>query len=154
LINGDPNAVAAVAIADQIARATDGVTQRSSDEASQTGVAPARSTPPAAKPAATTVTISRSRSPAAAAHLERSGATGRTLTIDRAGAAARRQAALRGVPTSKGSDRDESPPAVFSEGSTSVQSIPSSDNRSAGGQLGQQIKNLPDGCKVNITICK
>jgi RHS repeat-associated protein len=97
-----------------------------------------------------TVTISRARSPAAAAHLERSGATRRILTIDRAGATARRQEAMRGSPTRRGLDRDESPPAVFREGSRSVTHIPSGDNRSAGGQLGHQIRNLAEGCKVRI----
>jgi len=97
------------------------------------------------------VTISRSKSPEALKHLEETGQTGRALTVDRAGAAARRRGNMEGVETRPGLDRDESPPAVFREGQGgSVRHIPSGDNRSAGGQIGRQIKGLPNGAKVII----
>ena len=101
--------------------------------------------------AAKEVTISRSRSPEALKHLEETGQTDRTLTVDRAGAAARRRGNMEGVSTKPGLDRDESPPAVFKEGQGgSVRHIPAGDNRSAGGQIGRQIKGLPNGTKVII----
>jgi hypothetical protein len=97
------------------------------------------------------VAISRTRSPEAAKHLEETGQTGRELTVDRAGAAARRKGNMEGVKTKPGLDRDESPPAVFAESEGgSVRHVPSGDNRSAGGQLGSQLKGVPNGAKVVI----
>ena len=97
------------------------------------------------------VSVSRGKSPEALKHLEETGQTGRALTVDRAGAAARRRGNMEGVETRPGLDRDESPPAVFREGQGgSVRHIPSGDNRSAGGQIGRQIKGLPNGAKVII----
>ena len=53
-------------------------------------------------------------------------------------------------------DRDESPPAIFKEGGkgSSVKHIPSGDNRSAGAQIGNQLKGVKDGACVEIKICK
>jgi hypothetical protein len=52
--------------------------------------------------------------------------------IDRAGAAARRAEALRGIPTRSGFDRDEAPPAVLNTGGpTRVDYISPADNRGA-----------------------
>jgi RHS repeat-associated protein len=106
------------------------------------------------------VTISKSKSPAAAQHIEDAQASGKpsTVTLDRSGAqgasnaAARGRAATKGTSTSPGMDRDEYPPRCCAEGGNgaSVRSIPSGDNRSAGAQLGNQIKNLPDGTKITI----
>src|SRR5690606_9108906 len=94
------------------------------------------------------VTIDKNKYPEAA----RSGATGRPLTVDRAGAAARRRESMRGTKPVKGMDRDESPPAVFKEGGagSSVRPIPPGDNRGAGGSLGGQLRDVPDGCTVII----
>jgi hypothetical protein len=80
---------------------------------------------------------------------------GKKLTVDRAGAAERRAESLKGTETKPGMDRDEVPPAVFKEGGAgaSVRTIPSSDNRSAGAQLGNQIKDVPNGGCVKIEIC-
>ena len=61
------------------------------------------------------VNISRTSSPEALTHLEETGQTGRVLTVDRAGATARRRANMQGIKTMTGMDRDESPPAVFRE---------------------------------------
>jgi RHS repeat-associated protein len=106
------------------------------------------------------VTISRSKSPAAAQHIDDAQAAGqpKVLTLDRSGtqgasrAAARGRAATSGTPTAPGMDRDEYPPKCCSEGGagSSVQRIPKSDNRSGGGQMGQQTKDLPDGTKIII----
>jgi RHS repeat-associated protein len=103
-----------------------------------------------------TVKISESKSPEAAKNLRESGATNRPLTVDRAGAADRRRESLKGIETKPGKDRDESPPAVFKEGGqgASVKLIPSGDNRSAGAQLGNQLKDVKDGQCVQIEICK
>jgi hypothetical protein len=53
-----------------------------------------------------------------------------------------------------GKDRDEYPPAVFKEGGRGAQVRPinPSDNRGAGASIGQQIKDVPNGDKVKITI--
>ncbi len=88
------------------------------------------------------IKISASKSPQAAAHLTEAGATGRKLTVDRAGAAGRRAEALKGTKTKSGLDRDEVPPAILEEGGkgASVKLIDSSDNRSAGAQLSNQLR--------------
>jgi RHS repeat-associated protein len=106
------------------------------------------------------VTISRSKSPASAQHIDDAQAAGHpeTVTLDRSGAqgaaraAARGRAATGGTPTSPGMDRDEYPPKCCAQGGAgaSVRSIPSGDNRSAGAQLGNQTRTLPDGTKITI----
>lgn len=101
-----------------------------------------------------TVRVSRSASPESARHLEESGATARTLTVDRAGRDQRRRENMSGTQTRPGTDRDESPPAVFRESqNASVRNIPSSDNRSSGAQIGNQIRDVPDGGRCRIEIC-
>ncbi len=71
--------------------------------------------------------------------------------IDRKGADARRKANLKGIEPQKRKDRDEAPPAVIDTGEKAkVKHIDPSDNRGAGGSIGNQIKNLPDGTKVKI----
>lgn len=105
------------------------------------------------------VVISRAASPQAAQHIADAQADGKpsTLTLDRPGTAARRSASLAGIATAPGMDRDEYPPATFAEGGAgaSVRLIPSSDNRSAGGQLQAQM-NTPtpatEGCKITIRV--
>ncbi len=71
---------------------------------------------------------------------------GEVFTIDRSGARARRHESTGPVPTAAGYDRDEYPPAVFAEGGAgaSVRYIRPGDNRSAGAQIGNQIRGLPD----------
>lgn len=100
--------------------------------------------------------ISKSASPQAAGHILDSQARGypSVLTLDRLGRSARRRASLSGIPTRPGMDRDEYPPAVFVEGGTgaSVRYIPSSDNRSAGGQMSAQLAGVPEGCKITMTV--
>jgi hypothetical protein len=102
------------------------------------------------------VNISRREYPEAAAHIEEAQAAGAPaeLTIDRAGAAARRRAAMEGQPSRPGFDRDEYPPAMFQEGGTGsdVRYINPSDNRGAGASMGNQLRNVPDGSSVQIVV--
>jgi len=107
------------------------------------------------KPCHVNVYVSRSMSPQSARHIEDAQTMmgkPRTLTIDRPGTRRRRAESLRGIPTIRGLDRDEYPPAVFLEGGfgASVRHIPLADNRSAGAQIGNQIRNQPDGCQATI----
>ncbi|WP_458762567.1 two-partner secretion domain-containing protein [Cupriavidus basilensis] len=70
--------------------------------------------------------ISRSSYPESAQHIADGIAAGQpsTLTIDRAGAAARRAEALKGVDVKPGFDRDEFPPAMFKEGGQALRYDP------------------------------
>ncbi len=69
------------------------------------------------------------------------------LTIDRPEARTNRRLSLRGIPAKSGYDRDEYPPAASEEGGkgASVRYIRSSENRSAGARLGNEIRGLPEG---------
>jgi hypothetical protein len=102
------------------------------------------------------VEVSASSYPESAAHIEDAQAAGQPseLTIDRAGAAARRAQSIRGVPSMPGLDRDEYPPAMFQEGGTgsSVRGIDPSDNRGAGASIGNQCRQYPDGTVVCISV--
>ncbi|MGE8179860.1 DUF637 domain-containing protein [Pseudomonas fluorescens] len=64
------------------------------------------------------ITISRGKYPESAAHIEDAIEAGHpsTLTIDRAGAAARRRESMKGTQPTPDMDRDEYPPAMFKEG--------------------------------------
>lgn len=107
-------------------------------------------------PCQRTVVISRMASPQAAQHIQDAQAAGypSVLTYDPPGRPARRRAALAGIPTVPGMDRDEYPPAVFAEGGAgaSVRHIPLSDNRSAGGQMAAQLAGATQGCKITMTV--
>jgi RHS repeat-associated protein len=100
------------------------------------------------------VLISHEKSPRAARHIDDAQAAGKpdVVTLDRTRTRPNRQESLKGTEPQKGLDRDEYPPACCAEGGAgaSVRPIPSGDNRSAGAQLGRQIKNLPDGTRIRI----
>ena len=85
-----------------------------------------------ARPAPKEIRISRSRYPKSAKHIDDAIASGqpKVLTIDRAGADARRKAAMEGTPVKKGYDRDEYSPAFVEQGgaSSSKRYINPSDN--------------------------
>lgn len=102
------------------------------------------------------VQISASRYPQSAQHIRESQASGRPaiLTVNRSGATDRRADALRGIPTIPGRDRDEYPPAVFSEGGngSTVRHIYPSDNRGSGATIGIQLKDVPDGSAIRLEI--
>ena len=114
--------------------------------------------PPKEAPPPHKVEVSESKYPEAAGHIKDAQASGqpKELTIDRANAAANRKDAMQGVPTQKGLDRDEYPPAMFKEGGkdASVKHINPSDNRGAGACIGAQCSGLPDGAKVIIEVKK
>ncbi len=101
------------------------------------------------------VVVDSSKYPESAQHITDAQEAGQpsVVTIDRAGAASRRGAALKNVQGSTGMDRDEYPPAFAREGGSgaSTRVIPRSDNRGSGAAMGNQIRNLPDGSKVKIT---
>lgn len=101
--------------------------------------------------------VSRSAYPESAAHIERAQAAGKpaTLTVDRAGAAARRREALQGTPTRKGFDRDEYPPAMFKEGGkgSSKEYVKPPDNRGSGSSMGKQCRRVKNGDSVTIVVC-
>jgi filamentous hemagglutinin len=76
------------------------------------------------------------------------------LTIDRAGAPARRGESLAGRNKVPGKDLDEYPPAMFKEGGkgASVRPVTPRDNRGAGACIGNQCRDLPDGARVKIVV--
>ncbi|MBK9692150.1 MAG: hypothetical protein IPO73_10785 [Gemmatimonadetes bacterium] len=61
---------------------------------------------------------------------------------------------LSGTPTRSGFDRDEYPPAILNTGGTgaSVRYVTPSDNRGAGASIGNQLRQVPDGSYVSITV--
>jgi hypothetical protein len=69
------------------------------------------------------------------------------LHIAREEAEENRAASLRGVPTRKGYDRDEYPPAMSDEGGrgASVRYVLPRENRSAGATMGRQLRIYCDG---------
>jgi Deoxyribonuclease NucA/NucB len=71
----------------------------------------------------------------------------RVLHIRRGEARANRRASLRGIPTRRGYDRDEYPPAMSDEGGKGahVRYIRSSENRSAGRLMGVQLRPFCNG---------
>ena len=102
------------------------------------------------------VKLPSSKYPASAAHAREAHAAGRPseVTIDRAGAPARRGESLAGRNKVPGQDLDEYPPAMFKEGGkgASVRPITPRDNRGAGACIGNQCRDLPDGARVKIVV--
>ena len=102
------------------------------------------------------VSLSRSKYPESAKHIEDAIGNGHpdTLTIDRGGAKTNRSQSLKGTERVPGKDRDEYPPAMFKEGGAgaSVRPISRSDNRGAGSTIGHQLRPYSDGTKVKIVI--
>jgi hypothetical protein len=102
------------------------------------------------------VYVDPAKHPDSAGHVQDAQGAGQpdTLTIDRAGASARRDQATSGHPTQPGTDRDEYPPAATAEGGrgASVRNIQSGDNRGSGASLGQQIKDLADGTTIKVNV--
>jgi hypothetical protein len=91
--------------------------------------------------------------PDTAIHAAEQGGDGMMVTIDRPGAKDRRNDNLRGVPTAPKKDRDEFPPAYFSEGEGAhIKLILNTDNRGAGSSMMHQLKDIPNGGRVLIRI--
>jgi len=78
----------------------------------------------------------------------------RLLHIDRRNADERRDEALRGIPTKRGYDRDEYPPAASREGGrgADVRYVRSSDNRGAGSSMGSQLRPYCEGQAFRFRI--
>jgi hypothetical protein len=89
----------------------------------------------------------------------------RRLVVNRRGADARRERALRDIPTREGFDRDEYPPAV-ARGSgpglergrnprgwkSDVRYVPSSENRSHGATLGDRLEPFCNGTRFRYVF--
>jgi hypothetical protein len=78
----------------------------------------------------------------------------RILHLDRAGAEPNRARSLAGIPTRRGYDRDEYPPAVSREGGAGadVRYVPSADNRGAGSVLGDRLEGYCDGQRFRLRV--
>jgi hypothetical protein len=102
------------------------------------------------------VTVSKSKFPETAKHIQDAQRAGHpsTLTVARASAAANRDQALKGTPPKSGKDRDEYPPAMFKEGGkgASVRYVDPKDNQGAGASIGAQCRDVKDGGKVTIKV--
>lgn len=101
-------------------------------------------------------TVSAAVCPAAEGHIETQIGMGntKTVTIDRLGIAARRRAALRGVPAAPaGQERDEWVMSMFLEGGAGahIQNIPQADNRSAGATIGNALRPHANGIQIDFT---
>lgn len=95
------------------------------------------------------VIIDPRKYPYTAKHIEEARRAGEAavLHIDRSSAGEHRDHSLAGIPTKKGFDRDEYPPAMSREGGTgaNVKYVPSEDNRGSGGTMGVQLGKYCDG---------
>ena len=102
------------------------------------------------------IVIDGTKHPESATHAQEAVDKGAstTGTVDRGGKGDRRRDNLKDTKTESGKDRDEYPPAVIKPngGQNSIQLINPSDNRDAGGSIGQQLRNVPDGTRVVIKI--
>jgi RHS repeat-associated protein len=106
---------------------------------------------PSPRPA--TWTVDAIEHPDSAIHAAEQGGEGMMVTLDRAGAAARRAANLHNIETIPGLDRDEFPPAIFKEGANAdVKHIIAGDNRGAGSSMRHQLRGIPNGGRVMMTI--
>lgn len=107
------------------------------------------------------VVVSRQRYPQAAEHIDKAQKLGEPtiLTLDRAGAQARRREALRGLerrggPQIKGRDRDEYPMSMTREGgrNADVRYVDAGDNRGVGKYIERQVRDVPEGSRIRILI--
>jgi RHS repeat-associated protein len=83
------------------------------------------------------------------------GGTGEVAgVVDRKGAKARHDEAMRGTKPVKGKDRDLFPPAVIKPDATaiSVRNMGPSDNRRAGGKLRAALRGIPDGTPIILVV--
>ncbi|HST42228.1 MAG TPA: NucA/NucB deoxyribonuclease domain-containing protein [Conexibacter sp.] len=99
------------------------------------------------------VGISATRYPRVLAHIDAAVRAGwpRVLRIRRDGAAARRDRALRGIPTRPGYDRDEWPMAMArADWRAHVAYVPSGENRGAGASVGLKLRRWCDGTRFTV----
>ena len=95
--------------------------------------------------------------PEAATHVQDAQASGHPseVTVDRGADVARRcRVATSSTPSEAGKDRDEYPPAISKEGGSgsSVRNIPLGDNLGAGASMGGQLRDVPNGSRVQIIV--
>ena len=78
----------------------------------------------------------------------------RILHLDRRNAERHRAEATRGIPTRRGFDRDEYPPAFSREGGrgADVRYVRSSDRRGAGASLGNQLRRYCNGQRFRVRV--
>ena len=102
------------------------------------------------------VVVSLSKYPNIAAHVRDAIAAGQPviLHIDRKHADEHRAASTDDLPTKRGYDRDEYPPAMSREGgeTASVRHVKSSENRAAGASMGGQLRGYCDGQAFRLKV--
>ncbi|GLY04517.1 MULTISPECIES: excalibur calcium-binding domain-containing protein [Actinoplanes] len=75
------------------------------------------------------------------------------LVLNRPGADERRRKALTTIPTKRGYDRDEYPPAIGrAVVAADVRHVPSAENRSAGALMGSTLQRYCDGTKFAYSV--
>lgn len=87
--------------------------------------------------------------------LDATGGTGEVRgVVDRAGSKERHKEAMKGMKPVPGKDRDVFPPAVVKPDATgtSVKPLSPGQNRAAGAKLGHELKGIPDGTPIILTI--
>jgi hypothetical protein len=112
-------------------------------------VVPLQATPCQTTPLAVVVNLDDQKNDDTIAHARAAVIAGkaRVLHIARTEANTHRDQSLRGIPTKRGFDRDEYPPAASAEGGrgADVEYVESSDNRSAGSRMRIQLRPYCDG---------
>lgn len=102
------------------------------------------------------VVIDSAKYPESAEHIKAAVKSGHPamLTLNRAGADENRRQSLAGIPISPIYDRDEYPPAAFSEGGAGadVAYISPSDNQGSGASFRWQLNGIPDGTRVRFRV--
>lgn len=104
----------------------------------------------------TVVIIDSQKYPESAEHIKAAVKEGHPamLTLNRSVADENRRQSLAGIPERSYADRDEYPPASFSEGGQGahVAYIDSSDNRGSGSSFRWQLSGRPDGTRVRFRV--
>ena len=104
----------------------------------------------------TVVIIDSQKYPESAEHIKAAVKEGHPamLTLNRSVADENRRQSLAGIPEKSYADRDEYPPASFSEGGQGahVSYIDSSDNRGSGSSFRWQLSGVPDGTRVRFRV--
>ena len=104
----------------------------------------------------TVVIIDSQKYPESAEHIKAAVKEGHPamLTLNRSMADENRRQSLSGIPEKSYADRDEYPPASFSEGGQGahVAYIDSSDNRGSGSSFRWQLSGVPDGTRVRFRV--
>ncbi len=104
----------------------------------------------------TVVVIDSEKYPESAEHIRSAINQGHPaiLTLNRPMADENRKLSLAGIPERSYADRDEYPPASFSEGGEGahVAYINSSDNRGSGSSFRWQLSGVPDGTRVRFRV--